>query len=462
MKRIVVLFGIIILLIIGCQKKVSNELKQARYLNSDNNFEEVLVWYAKAIETDSNLCEAYSGIIRCQFQLEKGDSITDFYYRKCVSDTSNPAVLFAYGYALYRKGELDSALIVLEKVKNKKLSDGYIDFTISGIYEYKKDTIKTIGYLRTAVEQHCGYACFGLVHYLQNDNAKVSMMTKGVGYVPDKGYGYGTIGNFFMKQGNEKEAIKWWKKTSEFGYKNNIQQYKDRHIVMPTVFVADELSKQGLYNTAIDKYKEAIKIKENWDYIHTQLAWALYRNGEHVEALRECKRTLELCPNNPYALNTMAVIYKNQKEFALAEAIYRKLLTVNPLAFRYSNFAILYSNQDKYKKAMALIEKGLKIQPADAHLYYIKGQILRRQSKYNDAVDAYSKAEEYGMSDDYLTSLLYNDIARALYFRDLVKNRLPSYTKELCLSYLQKSIEANPENKTAKGLFDTISKIKTR
>jgi tetratricopeptide (TPR) repeat protein len=461
MKRTVVLFCIIILLIIGCQKKVSNEFKQARYLHSDKNFEEALVWYNKAIEADSNLCEAYSGVIRCQFQLEKGDSITDFYYGKCVSDTNNPAVLFAYGYALYRKGELDSALIILEKVKNQKLSDGYIDFTISMIHEYKEDTIKTIDYLRTAVERHCGYACFGLVDYLHDDNEKVSMMIKGIDYLVDKGWGYNNLGDFFMEQGNEKEAIKWWKKTSEFGYKNNIQQYKDRHIVMPTRFVAGELSKQGLYNAAIDKYKEAIEIKENAYYIHAELAWALYRNGEYVEALRECKRTLELCPNSPNALNIMAAIYIDQKDFALAEAIYKKLLTIDHLNFGYSNFAILYLDQGKSWKAMALIEKGLKINPG-GHLYYIKGKILVNRGEYNDALDAYSKAEEYGMSDDYLTSVLYYEIARALYLRDLVKKRLPSQTKKLCLSYLQKSIEANLEFKHAKELFDTISKIKTK
>lgn len=453
---------IVILLLGGCAEKGKKELTDAIFLRTDARFEEAIESYKKALGENPKLLEAHAGLISCYFQLEKGDSIVEEYRKLLKQNPDNPVYLYTYGLALRTKGELDSALVFYKKATDKGLKEGMIYSSMAYIYELRGDDAKAKEFYKKAVDKGYGSAFFSLAYYEKDKKKKVKLMEKGLTHLIDKGDGYYRLGWLYLREGNEKKAERWLKKADKWDRDKGIKLYQNIHLAAPLVYQADKLLAQALFDKAIKQYKEAIKKKEDWAYAHDRLGWAYYRNKKYDMAMKEYKRALELYPNYTPALNGIAAIYDERYQYALSEAYYKRYMKIDPCGFVYSNLAILYIKQGKYNKALEIIDRGLKITPNDAHSYYIKGAVFLYKREYDKAIESYKKAEEIGMVEDYLNSSLYYEMARAYYYRDIKRGTLPKETKELCLSYLQKAIDAYPDKKSAQSFFARVSKIKTR
>ena len=453
---------IVLLLFGGCVEKGKKELTSAQFLETDARFEEAIKNYNEALAKNPKLLEAHAGLITCYFQLEKGDSIVEEYRKLLEQNPDNSVYLYSYGLALRVKGEIDSALVLYKKAMDKGLKEGRLYSSIAYIYELRGNDAKAKEFYKKAADRGYGSAFFSLAYYEKDKKKRVKLMEKGLNHLMDKGDGYYRLGWFYLEEGNEKEAEKWLKKADKWGRDKGIKLYQNTHLAAPLVYQADKLLDQALFDKAIEKYKEALKKKDDWAYAHYKLGWAYYRKGEYDMAMKEYKRALELYPNYASALNGMAAIYDEKYQYALSETYYERYMRIDPCGFPYSNLAILYKSQGKYDKALETVDRGLKITPNDAHSHYIKGNIFFAKREYDKAIESYKKAEEIRMGEDYLNSELYYKIARAYYYRDIKKGTLPKETKELCLSYLQKAIDAYPDNKSAQSFFARVSKIKTR
>jgi len=235
------------------------------------------------------------------------------------------------------------------------------------------------------------------------------------------------------------------------------------HLAYPLYYQAEKLLYQSLYDNAIERYKETIEKKDNWDSAHSELGWVYYRKGQFNLALSECKRALELSPNNRGALNGIAAVYLSDGEYSLAEAYFLRIEKINPRNGPYSNLAIVYDRQGKYNKALDILEKSFKIHPNDAHRHFIKGNILLHgKRKYSEAIQSYELAEKYELREDIQKQLLYHNLALAYYKRYLKGGTLPEDIKEHCMSYLTKALDKIPDDKDSKKLYKKISKARTR
>ena len=103
---------------------------------------------------------------------------------------------------------------------------------------------------------------------------------------------------------------------------------------------------QGKLNSAIDAFQQTIEMDSLHAGALNNLAWAYTRlNIRLDEALSLSKRSLDLDPDNPYYLDTIAEIYFLKKEYYRALTYMRKAVEQNPPNIEY------------YRRRLELIKK---------------------------------------------------------------------------------------------------------
>ena len=136
---------------------------------------------------------------------------------------------------------------------------------------------------------------------------------------------------------------------------------------------------------------------------------AFYAAGEYHKALEEYDAALKLRPDDPAALNNLALLYATQGQYAQAEPLYKCALAITEkalgpdhpdVATSLNNLAVLYEAQAKYdqaeplyKRALAISEKALGPDHPDvATSLNNLAELYRAQAKYDQAEPLYKRA----------------------------------------------------------------------
>lgn len=104
---------------------------------------------------------------------------------------------------------------------------------------------------------------------------------------------------------------------------------------------------------------------------------ALSNAGSHAEAIAKFNEAIAIIPTCYNCYNNIAFSYGAQKDFANAEAAYKKSIEVKPDdAAAYVGLAGIYFNGGKPADAKPLVEKAVQIDPANPDARYIYGMTL--------------------------------------------------------------------------------------
>jgi Tfp pilus assembly protein PilF len=113
--------------------------------------------------------------------------------------------------------------------------------------------------------------------------------------------------------------------------------------------------------------------------------------GDHARALAEYQKGLTAKPNDADLLIDLGYSHYNYGEWAEAEEFARKALKAQPKNQRaWNNLGMALAQQSRYEDALEAFTKAVK--PADA--YCNLGYILRTQGKQAESRDAYARALE--------------------------------------------------------------------
>lgn len=98
-------------------------------------------------------------------------------------------------------------------------------------------------------------------------------------------------------------------------------------------------------------------------------------------------------PNDKYILNNLGTLYVKTSQFDSAKIIFEKLYFVDSLSVDFLfNLSFTYYKQAAFEKALSIIDKAILLNIQDEGLYNLKGQILGKQGKFNDAVKSFEKS----------------------------------------------------------------------
>ncbi len=161
-----------------------------------------------------------------------------------------------------------------------------------------------------------------------------------------------------------------------------------------------ELERAGMLKTAIDTYKEVLKLEpkdfasmnsiaglygvlqqpldeEAWakkaidvnpeyfqSYINYGNAFAM--QGDFDGAMEQYKKAATLAPNSPLPIYSQGVIAENQERFQDALALYKKSIELDPkFENGLFNAAAMHANLKQFAEAKVLLNRLLEINPKD-------------------------------------------------------------------------------------------------
>jgi tetratricopeptide (TPR) repeat protein len=121
----------------------------------------------------------------------------------------------------------------------------------------------------------------------------------------------------------------------------------------------------GRYGDAEAEFRTSIELKKDYAPSHFELGNALYKKIQYDGAIREYSEAIRLDPSHYEAMNNIATISVDQRNFANAEKYLQNAIKVNPaFALAYKNLAILYETRLNNKAlAVEYYTKYLRIMP---------------------------------------------------------------------------------------------------
>lgn len=202
----------------------------------------------------------------------------------------------------------------------------------------------------------------------------------------------------------------------------------------------------GRYDRALVKLNKAITEEPRHALAHNYLGVLYSRLERPDNAKNEFEYSIQLAPNDSMILNNYAIFLCEQKNFAKAEQIFKKVIN-NPLYIKridaYQNAAWCALKNNEVDRAEALYRKALTMSEDLPRSLLGLAKINYKKSNYQYAWSYFLRYDNIAIPDENALWLGIN-IINKLYSSDN-NNRLASYELQLKSKY--------PDSDEAKWLF---------
>ena len=127
---------------------------------------------------------------------------------------------------------------------------------------------------------------------------------------------------------------------------------------------ADEAYEEEDYQKALALLTEANAKDSNNPDILFKIAYILQKSGDNQEAIKYYKEVIELDKSNEFAHNSMASIYRENREFTSAKIQLKASLDIddeNPIT--YYNYGNLLVDMEHKEEAIEMYKRAIEINP---------------------------------------------------------------------------------------------------
>ena len=147
------------------------------------------------------------------------------------------------------------------------------------------------------------------------------------------------------------------------------------------------------YYDAIKLYREALKIKPNWDWAYNNRGCAYDNLGQNERAIQDYDKAIELNPNGAKAYNNRGLAYAKLGQYERAIQDFDKAIELNPNLYQaYYNRGNAYYDLGQYERAIQDFNKAIELNPNFADAYYNRGNAYRNLKQYTLAIKDFNKA----------------------------------------------------------------------
>ncbi len=198
-------------------------------------------------------------------------------------------------------------------------------------------------------------------------------------------------------------------------FENIVKNYGSEKIVLNNLAMCYQ--KTGLFNKAVKKCNESIKLYADYLPAYSTLAINYFYLGQKDKAVRILILALNKNPKDRDILFNLANIYHRTEEPELAEKYYEQLYMLGKQSVELIyNYALLLIEKNNYEKAKSILDKGEIEYPEEPQLLFLTGNIEKHFERFKNAELIYSKVIE--LSPDYIDA--YLNLANTFYLmRDL-------------------------------------------
>lgn len=191
------------------------------------------------------------------------------------------------------------------------------------------------------------------------------------------------MGNFLFREGNVDQAIRHYREALKIK-----PDFDDGHDKLGRA-----LSYKGLHAEAIQHYQQAIRINPAKADFHYHLACSLEHLGKMDEASLVYHAALRVNPRYAEAHNNLGVIALRRKDIDMAIRHFQDALKINEkYAGAHYNLGSALAQKGFTLEAMHHFEMALRIEPNFARAHYALGEILLKKGEYDKAIAHFSEA----------------------------------------------------------------------
>jgi tetratricopeptide (TPR) repeat protein len=171
--------------------------------------------------------------------------------------------------------------------------------------------------------------------------------------------------------------------------------------------------------------------------------------GQIENAITDCRKTLELKPDNIYILNNLSTILFDQGESVESEKLLLKIKEINPKFMgAYINLGYQKLQLGKYEEAEKYLQEGIKVNSEDAFLLNNLGYIQHKLGRSKEGISNINKSIKLVPKNSYCyrnLALIYFDMnekdkacenaqkALRLHFSDMYGTEMKEFTEKHCL-----------------------------
>ncbi len=152
------------------------------------------------------------------------------------------------------------------------------------------------------------------------------------------------------------------------------------------------LLNQGKTKQAFDKFTEAMQYNNENPEIYYKLANANRQIKNYSEAIRQCRRAIELAPEVGLYYETLADIYYELQNFIEAKKMYKEAVFIDPKNARAHAFlGILQSKDKEHDAALKSLETAVSLDPDNVDIRYNLALAYEVSGKKDEAKAEYEK-----------------------------------------------------------------------
>lgn len=155
------------------------------------------------------------------------------------------------------------------------------------------------------------------------------------------------------------------------------------------------LLNQGKTKAAFDKFTEAMQYNNENPEIYFKLANANKVIKNYSEAIRQCRRAIELAPEVSLYYETLGDLYYELQNFIEAKKLYKEAVFIDPRNARAQTFlGILQSKDKEHESAIKSLETAVSIDPNNVNIRYNLALAYEVAGKSDEARIEYEKVLE--------------------------------------------------------------------
>jgi tetratricopeptide (TPR) repeat protein len=151
---------------------------------------------------------------------------------------------------------------------------------------------------------------------------------------------------------------------------------------------------------ALPELQRAAAANPNLPFVHFSLAVAHLRLDHSEEAEAEFRKDLAVEPDLPDTYEQLGQFYQRAGNNDEAAKFFREAVQRNPqMAASLFGLAKIYMQEEKYREALAAIDSTLRLAPGSQGAHFLRGQILVRLGRRDDAQAEFATARKMVNAD---------------------------------------------------------------
>jgi len=155
---------------------------------------------------------------------------------------------------------------------------------------------------------------------------------------------------------------------------------------------ANQLSGEGKADEAIAAYQEVLAKNPQVAEAHYNIGYLHSQKKDWAAAEADYKKALEVRPGYTDAMSALARVYQDSGQTAKAAEFLAKAATDNPNDAKVQfSLGVFYLNSGRAEEAAAAFNKAQGIDPANAEVYYYLGTLAVGQNKIPEAITSLEK-----------------------------------------------------------------------